>query len=231
MLRGYSFRPRIRRVVAAAIACFVFASLGNWQSRRAAEKRELGAALDRAAQSAPIVLPAVTDLANKRVAARGQFLAEHTVFLDNKLRRGRPGYEVVTPLRIGSSASHVLVNRGWIAALASRDQLPEVRTPAGEVRIDGIALERIAHALEPQPSSGKVRQNLDVPAFAAETGLQLLPIVIEQHSDSGDGLLREWPRPDLGIEKHESYSLQWYSFAALAVVLGIVFSLRRVAQS
>jgi len=135
---------------------------------------------------------------------------------------------VVTPLRIGSSASHVLVNRGWIAALASRDQLPEVRTPAGEVRIDGIALERIAHALEPQPSSGKVRQNLDVPAFAAETGLQLLPIVIEQHSDSGDGLLREWPRPDLGIEKHESYSLQWYSFAALAIVLAVVFSFRRI---
>ena len=231
MLRGYSFRPRGWGLAASAIACVLFISLGNWQSRRAAEKRELGAALDRAAQSAPIDLPAATDLAHKRVAARGQFLAERTVFLDNKLRRGRPGYEVVTPLRIGSSASHVLVNRGWIAALASRDQLPEVRTPAGEVRIDGIALERIAHALEPQPSSGKVRQNLDVPAFAAETGLQLLPIVIEQHSDSGDGLLREWPRPDLGIEKHESYSLQWYSFAALAVVLGIVFSLRRVAQS
>lgn len=210
----------------------LFVSLGNWQSRRAAEKRDLAVALDRAARAAPIELPAgAVDLIHQRVAARGKFIAERTVLLDNRLRGGRPGYEVVTPLRIGDSTWHVLVNRGWVAAPASRDQLPELRTPAGETRIDGIALERIAHALEPQPSSGKVRQNLDVPAFGAETGLQLLPFVIEQHSDSGDGLVREWPRPDLGIEKHESYSLQWYSFAALAVVLGIVFSFRRVAQS
>jgi cytochrome oxidase assembly protein ShyY1 len=106
-----------------------------------------------------------------------------------------------------------------------------VRTPGGQVRVEGIALERIAHALEPQPSSGKVRQNVDIAAFAGETGLQLEPLVIEQHSDSPDGLLREWPRPDLGIEKHEAYSLQWYSFAALALVLGIVLSFRRVTQS
>lgn len=205
----------------------LFVSFGNWQSRRAAEKRELGAALDRAAQAAPIELPA-EGVIYKRVAARGTFLPERTVFLDNKLRRGRPGYEVVTPLRIGNSPASVLVNRGWVAAPASRDQLPDVRTPPGEVRIDGIALDRIAHALEPAPASGRVRQNLDVAAYGAETGLQLLPLVLEQHSDTGDGLLREWLRPDLGIEKHEIYSLQWYSFAALAVVLGIIFSFRRV---
>ena len=44
---------------------------------------------------------------------------------------------------------------------------------------------------------------------------------------SGDGLLREWPRPDAGIERHESYALQWYSLAALAVILAAVLSFRR----
>ncbi|TMI45909.1 MAG: SURF1 family protein, partial [Betaproteobacteria bacterium] len=51
---------------------------------------------------------------------------------------------------------------------------------------------------------------------------------IEQRSDSGDGLLREWPRPDAGIERHESYALQWYSLAALAVILAAVLSFRRI---
>ena len=207
----------------------LFISLGNWQSRRAAEKRELGAALDRAAQSAPIELPSAADLLHKRVAARGQFVAERTVFLDNKLRRGRPGYEVVTPLRLTGSPASVLVNRGWVAASASREALPDVRTPSGEVRIDGIALDRIAHALAAGESTGRVRQNLDIAAYAKEAGLQLLPVVIEQHSDSGDGLARDWPRADRGIEKHESYSLQWYSFAVLAIALGLIFSFRRVS--
>jgi len=226
MLRGYSFRPRGWALAAAAIACVLFVSLGNWQSRRAAEKRELGAALDRAAHAPPVELPAA-DMLHKRVAARGTFLAERTVLLDNRLRQGRPGYEVVTPLRLRDSA--VLVNRGWVAAAASRAELPTVRTWAGEVRIEGIALERLPHALAAGPSTGRVRQNLDIAAYAAETGLPLEPFVVEQHSDTGDGLLRDWPRPDLGIEKHESYSLQWYSFAVLAVVLALVLSFRRVS--
>jgi cytochrome oxidase assembly protein ShyY1 len=55
--------------------------------------------------------------------------------------------------------------------------------------------------------------------------------VIEQHSHADDGLLREWPRPDTGVEKHEAYALQWYALAGLAVVLFIVLSFRRVAKS
>jgi surfeit locus 1 family protein len=234
MLRGYSFRPRVWGLAAAALACAIFVALGHWQSRRATEKRDLAAAFDRALNSAPVELPAgpvdAAKLIRQHVAARGEFLAERTLLLDNKLRRGRAGYEVVTPLRIGASRWHVLVNRGWIAAGGSRDTLPEIRTPSGDVRIDGMALERIPRALALQPASGKVRQNVDIAAFAAETGLQLQPIVIEQRSDAPDGLLRDWPRPDLGIEKHKSYSLQWYSFAALAVVLGIVLSFRRISD-
>jgi cytochrome oxidase assembly protein ShyY1 len=52
-------------------------------------------------------------------------------------------------------------------------------------------------------------------------------VVIEQHSPAPDGLTRDWPRPDAGIEKHESYALQWYSLAALAVVLFVALSFRR----
>ncbi len=103
-----------------------------------------------------------------------------------------------------------------------------MRTPAGETRVEGLALERLPHALQlKENTQGRVRQNVDLGAFAADTGLALQPIVIEQRSDSGDGLLREWPRPDAGIERHQSYALQWYSLAALAVVLALVLSFRR----
>jgi surfeit locus 1 family protein len=74
---------------------------------------------------------------------------------------------------------------------------------------------------------GRVRQTVDLKEFAAETGLPLQAFVIEQHGALDDGLLREWPRPDAGVEKHQAYSFQWYSLAALAAVLGIVFSFRK----
>ena len=160
------------------------------------------------------------------MTVQGEFLPRYTVYLDNKLNHGRLGYEVITPLR-SSSGSNVLVNRGWIAAGKTRDALPEVRTPAGQVRIEGIALERLPRVLSLQKDAGKLRQTLDIERFAFETGLRLEPRVIEQHSDLPDGLARDWPPRDLGIEKHQGYALQWYSLAALAVVLLVVLSFRK----
>ncbi len=236
MPSGYSFRPYGWPLALAAAACAAGIALGNWQTRRAEEKRALGAEVDQALKAAPIEISTTLvesrNLILKRVAAHGEFVAERTLFLDNKIRHGRVGYEVLTPLRLSRSALHVLVNRGWVEASPSRDVLPQVRTPAGETRVEGLALERLPHALQLQENTqGRVRQNVDLGAFAADTGLALQPIVIEQRSAAADGLLREWPRPDSGIERHQSYALQWYSLAALAVVLAVVLTFRRDPDS
>jgi surfeit locus 1 family protein len=216
-------------VALAAAACAGGIALGSWQSGRAEEKRALRAQLERAMRAPAIVLTSERmepkSLVLKRVSASGRFVDRHTVLLDNKLRDGRPGYEVITPLRL--NGVHVLVNRGWVAARPTRADLPEVPAPGGVVRLDGVALARLPQALAAGAAQGKVRQNLDVDSFANETGLRLQPIVIEQHSPAEDGLLREWPRPDAGVEKHQSYALQWYSLAVLAVVLLVVLSTRR----
>ena len=213
MLAGYSFRPRAWAAALTALACAAFIALGNWQAGRAQEKRALAQQV-------------------QRIVASGEFVPQHTVLLDNKVRHGRAGYEVITPLKLAGSTSHLLVNRGWAAAAPRREQLPQLQTPQGEVRIEGIGLARLPQALTMGAgAAGKVRQNLDIAQFAAETGLALRPMVLQQDAGPEDGLLREWPAPDTGVEKHESYSLQWYSFAALAVLLFIVLSFRRVAKS
>jgi len=229
MLRGYSFRPRGWTLAIAALACAAFIALGNWQSRRADEKRALAMQFDQALRANPIALPpahvAANDVLHRRVEARGVFIPERTVLLANRLRHARTGYEVVTPLRLGDSGWHVLVERGWLPAPAPPAL---VRTPTGVQRIDGIALERLPRALAAgSENSGTVRQNLDIAAYAAETGLELEPFVIEQHSSADDGLERDWPRVDLGVQMHESYALQWYTFAALTLVIAAALSLSR----
>src|SRR5687768_16130764 len=229
MLAGYSFRPRGWALAAAAIACAAGIALGNWQARRAEEKLVVRERLEAALKSPPIEIPSAAIEAEpyvlKRVAARGRFVAEHTVYLQNRIRRGRVGYEVLTPLRISDSEIHILINRGWSEA-------PRSPTLPGELRVEGIALERLPRMLQlkEEPKS-RVRQNLDPAAYAAETGLRLQPLIVEQHSDTGDGLARDWPRPDAGIEKHQGYALQWYSLAALAVALALGFSFRRIEAS
>src|SRR5262249_32344839 len=155
--------------------------------RRAEEKRALGAELES-------------------VSLSGTFLSNYTVLLDNKLHAGKPGYEVITPLKPPGAAAPVLINRGWIEAPKTRDRLPEPRTAPGEVRIGGWKAARLPHALAVGPSAGgKVRQNVELDAFARETGLALQPYFILQREGPDDGLLRDWPRPDAGVQMHESY--------------------------
>jgi len=211
MPAGYSFRPRAWPLALGCAACAAGIALGHWQTGRAAAKRAAAAGIEQ-------------------VVVRGAFLPHHTVLLDNRLRHGRPGYEVITPLALEGARTHVLVNRGWIAAGPSRDVPPAVATPAGPLALAGVAVKGPQRVMEVgAPAKGRVRQNLDVAAYAAETGLPLEPRVIEQHSDTRDGLLREWPRPDAGADKNEAYALQWYSLAGLAAALAIIFGFRRVA--
>jgi len=207
---AFRFRPRWWAALLAAAGCGAGVLLGNWQSGRAEDKRAAAAA-------------------EKRVALRGTLVARHTVFLDNKIHRGRAGYHVVQPLRL-VDGSHVLVNRGWVAADPRRERLPEVTTPAGEVALEGVRLARFPRAMSAGPRpEGPVWQNLEFDEFTAWSGLPLAPYALEQHSALEDGLAREWPRADAAVDKHRSYALQWYSLAALSVVMFLVLGFRRDA--
>ena len=208
MPAGYSFRPRAWALALAAAGCTAGIALGNWQSDRAAQKRAGGIAVEQ-------------------VELRGEFVPQYTVFLDNKIHRGRLGYYIVQPLRL-AGGKHLLVNRGWAPAGATRDRLPDIRTPTGEVALTGVRLRRFAQAYAPDAAKpdGKVWQNATREQFSSWSGLALEPYVIEQHSAQDDGLVRDWPRADSGVEKHESYALQWYALAALSVILFVVLNFR-----
>jgi surfeit locus 1 family protein len=209
MFSGYSFRPRAWAALLAAAGCAAGIALGQWQSGRAAQKEAAAA--------------------NQKMATlRGEFLERYTVLLDNKLNQGRPGYHVVQPLRL-ADGRHVLVNRGWIAAPVHREQLPQIRTPAGVHEIGGRVLEHfpLAYAPSDERPTGRVWQNVEVPTFEAWSGLKLEPWVLEQHTPFPDGLARNWPPVDLGADMHRSYALQWYTLAGLSVVAFIGLSFRR----
>jgi len=227
-----TFRPTWWGLALAVAGCAAGVALGNWQSRRADERRAAQAGVEAAAQAPALEVSsarrAAAHYVGKRVSAKGEFSRAHMVLLQNKIRRGRVGYEVVTPLRLHGSDLHVAVDRGWIPADPRAGVLPEVRTPTGEQRIEGLALERLPQALQVGSGNeqGRVMQNFRVDEFQAATGLAFLPFVIEQWSESGDGLLREWPQPGAGAEKNKMYALQWYSLAALSVVLFVVLSFR-----
>jgi len=231
-IAGRTFRPGWIPSLAAAAFIALTIALGNWQTRRAEEKLEAGRMLDEAARGPVLSVPAswadVASFARRRVVARGTFVVHDTFFLDNKIMHGAAGYQILTPLRPESGGVHVLVNRGWIAA-GDRSRLPSIATPEGLQTIEGEAVVPSSRFLElaPEQGVGPLRENLVLAREEKRLGLSFQPFVIEQTNDARDGLVREWERPDTGVERHRSYALQWYSFAALAAVLYVALGFKR----
>jgi len=235
MLGNRRFRPALLPGAAALVAIALTVALGNWQSRRAEEKLALGRNLDDAARHAVLALPPVPVDAHgyefSRVSARGEYSARHTILLDNKVLRGVAGYQVLTPLKISGGDVHVLVNRGWVAAGARRDSLPQIRTPAGTGTVEGVAVVPSRHIFElgAKTEEGIVWQNLVLARYAKWSGLKLQPIVLQQTSEAADGLVRAWERPDTGADRHRGYAFQWYALAITILISYVALSFKRAA--
>jgi surfeit locus 1 family protein len=229
----WRFTPALLPAVVAAALMAVTIALGNWQTRRAEEKLELSRQLAEAARGPVLAVTAAPvpaeALEHRRVAARGRYLGSATLLLDNKLHAGVAGYHVLTPLRLEPSDMHVLIDRGWTPA-RDRRTLPTVSTPAGIVTVDGIAAVPPKRILElaPEAGDGPLRENLVIERERERLGLALQPFMILQTSPADDGLVREWEPPDTNVARHRSYALQWYSFAALALIFYVLVCTRRI---
>lgn len=245
--------PLLRSVVPTLAALAVVAltlSLGNWQTRRAAEKLQMQQQREAADRQAPVVLPAVLlsqvdarALDGRRVSVTGWLLTERSVYVDNRTHKGIAGFHVVTPLRIeghgsagAAGSAHVLVLRGWVPRdPRERTRLPVLRAPEGPVTLTGFAQPDLAQALElaaarPPGPEERIWQNLSVDDYRRWSGLDLQQMVLRQteparvRGDSfDDGLVRDWPQPGSDVDKHRGYAFQWYSLAAATAALWIWF--------
>ena len=87
----------------------------------------------------------------------------------------------------------------------------------GEERIEGLAVApgRPPYALAPDVAPGPVRQHLDIERVAADSGLRLQPVFVQETSAAPDGLVRVWERPAAGVNTHRAYAVQWYGLGSL----------------
>ena len=217
-------------LIAAALVAALTFELGNWQVRRAGEKEALQARIEHLAHETPVQYGGHTLPQEwQPLTVRGRWLASRAMFIDNRVHAGRAGYYLVMPMELTGSEDVLLVNRGWVPVGVDRRTLPVVAAQAGEVQLTGVARvpEAKPFALSGNQVQGVVWQNLDLKAMAGYVGRALQPFVLQQSSDTGDGLVRDWPRPDAGIERHKGYALQWYGLCALVVLLTGMNVLRR----
>ena len=229
---AYEFRPRRWGSVAAVAGIALTLALGQWQIGRAQYKENLQQRYDAQTREPAVRIggqPVARDgILFRRVEVRGEFVPQHTVFVDNRIHEHRPGYHVTTPLRIAGSQRYVLVNRGWVVGNRDRS-LPQVSTPAGEQVVQGVAVAWSERYLElsTKVAEGNVWQNLVFERYRQAMGLELQPFVLQQESGADDGLVREWSRADLGRNTHLAYAFQWYAMSLAILIYYLVTHVKR----
>nr|WP_155463819.1 SURF1 family protein [Duganella radicis] len=235
-----AFRFKLIPFVATVLVVVLGVQLGNWQTRRAEQKISLQQKLALGAQAAPLALdgaPVAADAAAwRRVTMRGTFVRGWPVYLDNRPYQGKAGFYLLMPFKISGSNMHVLVARGWLPRdPAVRDKLPAYATPEGEVTLQGVARLNAGHVMElgsaPPLTPNAIVQNADPLQLAKDSGLTMQPFVVEQGAPvpAGDDarMVRDWPAPALGVEKHQGYAFQWYALSAMAVIFFVANGFRR----
>lgn len=247
-----AFRFRVIPFVTTVALVVLGILLGNWQTRRAEEKLGVAARLAQRSAAPAVVLgggggvqefdrvgtsavrrPAhPTDLEYRRVRVTGQWVAGWPLFLDNRPLNGRAGFVLAMPFKIAGSDSHVLVLRGWLPRDAQDyARVPGFATPPGTVTIEGVATLSAGHLMQ-LGSAGELKpgmrvQNLELDAVVRASGLALQPFFLQQSgAGQGEGLVREWPAPDLGVDKHRGYAFQWYALAAMAALFFVITGFR-----
>jgi surfeit locus 1 family protein len=211
MLKPSKFDWRFWTITLSALATAALTfSLGIWQLQRAELKEKIS--LER--KEAPAI------------ALKGIWLANQTLYVDNRQMKAKLGFFVVTPF-LQDNGEYVLVERGWIARdFMDRKKLQPIETVSGNVSIS------VRRLVDPKPPSVIAKnadveypivQYLDLKTIEKSQTNRVYKGYVQQLGTNSEGLKREWFEPASGVEKHYGYAFQWFALCALLAGLYIWF--------
>lgn len=236
-LASYRFKPGRWPTLAVLLLLPLLLSLGFWQLDRAEQKRALLSSMERG-RNAPALdlnsaLPPYEQAQHRRARAAGSFDAQHQIVVDNQVRDGQVGFQVLTPLRLADRDQAVLVDRGWVASPPDRSIPPGLEVTAEPVLIEGT-IDRgpsVGLKMGPAGSSSDWPRRVayvDYDYFNAVLPYSVAPYLVRLAPDQPHGYRRDWkPVEPMGPEVHQGYAVQWFGLAAALLVIYVVVNLKR----
>jgi surfeit locus 1 family protein len=211
----------------AILAASLFVRLGFWQLARLREKVQRNAVIAAQQRSQPVEfasLPADTAAARyRRAVLTGVFDYDHELVAAGRTRQGSPGVDLVTPMRVPGTDTVVLVNRGWVyspnAAAVDRARWRESDSATVTGYVELYAPDAPATAAA---KDRRIVRRLSRREATARIPAPLAPYYLVATGDTASShpVRREMPALDEG--SHRGYAIQWFAFAAIAIVGALV---------
>ncbi len=196
----------------------VLLSLGFWQLYRLSWKLDLINQIEKSLKVEPIELQNVEKKNYLRIKTSGQIDFEKQIYLYNLNETGKPGFEVINPIKIGDE--DYLINRGWISF--DKKNKPEINIIDQKNIIGTLMLQSKSSSFKPKNEIDKNYWfTLDREDILKFTGRKFSKYIIYLNGSY------ENPRPKLITAKisnnHKKYAITWFSMAISILLIYLYF--------
>jgi surfeit locus 1 family protein len=238
-MTGIAWSKRLVKLLAVALLiATTCVALGIWQIARLHQKQQFNAAV-RAGLSAPpvpvetLLLDGVDPLAvrYRRVEATGTYDTAHEFVLYGRTQSSQAGNHMLTPLRLADGRA-ILVDRGWVPLEVNEPGAAGVAPPPGDVQVEGVLFSSEGDPPGAVGQTGVTETTfakVDLAKIQSQLPYRIAPdyLLLQQQSPpQPDRFPEPAPLPELSEGPHLSYALQWFTFAAIAIVGFVVLALR-----
>ncbi|MGC9459117.1 SURF1 family protein [Vibrio genomosp. F10] len=215
--------------------------LGFWQLSRGEDKQQVESELSQRLDAPPISLDLAVSrfdlhsLTGVKVSVDVTPLPLSdvaTVLLDNQTFEGKVGYLAYQVVSDGDQR-FFLLERGFVAGLKQRSQLPNVtwidEPQTMEGRLYQKSINPLSSDLGLEMTNPLRIQNLNIPELSRELGLTLEPFVFQPQQD-GWPYQQPWQPVPMRSAKHFGYAVQWFSMALVFALLSGYVLVRAVKK-
>ena len=193
-------------------------SLGFWQIYRLNWKLELIEQIENSLKNDPVELSNTEKKNYLRIKTSGDIDFDKQIYLYNLNDAGKPGFEVINPIKIGDE--NYLVNRGWIPF--EKKDLPEINLVDQNQIVGTLMLQTKPSTFKPE---NDIEKNywftLDREDILKFTGRNFSEYVIYLNGDY------KIPKPRVITAKisnnHKKYAITWFSMAISILLIYLYF--------
>ena len=193
-------------------------SLGFWQIYRLNWKLELIEQIENSLKNDPVELSNIEKKNYLRIKTSGDIDFDKQIYLYNLNDAGKPGFEVINPIKIGDE--NYLVNRGWIPF--EKKDLPEINSVDQNQIVGTLMLQTKPSTFKPENDIEKnywfTLNREDISKF---TGRNFSEYVIYLNGDY------KIPKPRVITAKisnnHKKYAITWFSMAISILLIYLYF--------
>ena len=193
-------------------------SLGFWQIYRLNWKLELIEQIENSLKNDPVELSNIEKKNYLRIKTSGDIDFDKQIYLYNLNDAGKPGFEVINPIKIGEE--NYLVNRGWIPF--EKKDLPEINLVNQNQIVGTLMLQTKPSTFKPE---NDIEKNywftLDREDILKFTGRNFSEYVIYLNGDY------KIPKPRVITAKisnnHKKYAITWFSMAISILLIYLYF--------